>query len=130
MFALYNTADIFLDSHGLLLFHLPKGSWRKSAKHEKIGKYVLIWRDVLMWRDVLNHAIINTSALKYTIDSTCCDTIEAFCLIISPQLSEQYVNNNKNCINKIIKTFSEYASYVLLLQLQKKSLNYYLKALN
>ena len=32
-------ANIFLVSHILLLFHSPKGSWNKSAKYEKLGKY-------------------------------------------------------------------------------------------
>ena len=32
-------ANIFFVSHNLLLFHLPKGSWNKSAKYEKLGKY-------------------------------------------------------------------------------------------
>ena len=32
-------ANIFLDSHILLLFHSPKGSWNKLAKYEKLGKY-------------------------------------------------------------------------------------------
>ena len=32
-------ANIFLVSHILLLFHLPKGSWNKSAKYEKLREY-------------------------------------------------------------------------------------------
>ena len=32
-------ANTFLVSHILLLFHLPKGPWNKSAKYEKLGKY-------------------------------------------------------------------------------------------
>ena len=32
MFISHNIANIFLVSHILLLFHLPKGSWNKSAK--------------------------------------------------------------------------------------------------
>ena len=32
-------ANIFLVCHILLLFHSPKGSWNKSAKYEKLGKY-------------------------------------------------------------------------------------------
>ena len=36
---LHNMAYIFVVSHILLLFHSPKGSWNKSAKYEKLGKY-------------------------------------------------------------------------------------------
>ena len=32
-------ANVFVVSHISLLFHLPKGSWNKSAKYEKLGKY-------------------------------------------------------------------------------------------
>ena len=32
-------ANIFLVSHIFLLFHSPKGSWSKSSKYEKLGKY-------------------------------------------------------------------------------------------
>ena len=39
MFISHNMANIFLASHILLLFHSPKGSWSKSAKYEKLGKY-------------------------------------------------------------------------------------------
>ena len=38
-FISHNIANIFLVSHILLLFHSPKGSWNKSAKYEKLGKY-------------------------------------------------------------------------------------------
>ena len=32
-------ANIFLVPHILLLFYSPKGSWNKSGKYEKLGKY-------------------------------------------------------------------------------------------
>ena len=35
----HNMANILLVSYILLLFHSPKGSWNKSAKYEKLGKY-------------------------------------------------------------------------------------------
>ena len=59
MFISHNMANIFLFSHILLLFHLPKGSWNKSAKYEKLWKY---W-SYCTW----NHAITNAYVMQNAI---------------------------------------------------------------
>ena len=45
MFTLYNT----LVYHILLLFHSPKGWWKKLAKDENLGKYWSYCKVILKW---------------------------------------------------------------------------------
>ena len=54
-------ANVFLVSHILLLFHSPRGSWIKSAKYEKFGKY---WPYCAQ-----NRAITNAYIYTYDVSS-------------------------------------------------------------
>ena len=56
-------ANVFPVFHILLLFHSPKGSWNKSAKYEKLGKY---WSYCTRNRAITNACVwIMTDWLKW-----------------------------------------------------------------
>ena len=82
-------ANIFLVSHILLSFQEPKGSWNKSAKYEKLGKY---WSYCTR-----NRAITDTS-----------DRVEIEILISAEKISEKDVLWKKDVQKTLIKIHKRY----------------------
>ena len=98
-------ANIFLLSHILLLFHSPKGSWNKSAKYEKIGKYwsyctqnraklmliASVFRDMHFWVKEYSTWVVKkkNGKLRAVIKIKPIDT---YGIYLKPRLHSLYIN--------------------------------------